>query len=247
MCALPARLALVAALLAGAAVGATAQFQRGFFGARLAQPGDFDGQFHFFRLVYSGSRRGCGGNSNTDYPRADIHLSIRLSELTRTRVSFTAGQPNHLLVRPTADELFQCPFPLLSAPGAAAFDPDEASRLREYLLKAGFLWADNFWDTYQQWEQGFGELRKGLPGDRYPIVDVPLTHPLLRAQLVIAEIPQIPNIGYYLRSGDTSEQGADSETPHARVIADDHGLLHVQPSRLRLRHQRAAVRARTKT
>jgi hypothetical protein len=64
--------------------------------------------------------------------------------------------------------------------------------------------------------------------DRYPIIDIPLDHPLLRGQFEVTMIPQIPNIGYFTRSGgDTSEQGADSSEPHARFIADDSGRIMV--------------------
>ena len=98
------------AIAIGLAATADAQFRRGLFGVRLARPADFDGRFHFCRLVYEPSPTGTGGSWRTDFPRADINMSIRLSELTSTDVSFTAAQPNPLLVRPTDDALFQCPF-----------------------------------------------------------------------------------------------------------------------------------------
>ena len=216
-------IALLVVCLAGTA---TAQFRRGFGNVRLASARDFDGHFHFCRLVYQGNGR--GGSWTTDFPRADINMSIRLSELTRTTVSFdAAGQPNHLLVRATSDELFQCPFLIMAAPGSAVFNDEEAARLREYVLKGGFLWADDFWGSYQ-WDQWVSQLRKVLPADRYPIIDIPLDHPLLRGQFEVTMIPQIPNIGYFTRSGgDTSEQGADSSEPHARFIADDSGRIMV--------------------
>ena len=216
-------IALLAVCLAGTAA---AQFRRGFSGVRLASPGDFDGHFHFCRLVYQGNGR--GGSWTTDFPRADINMSIRLSELTRTKVSFDgSGQPNHLLVRATSDELFQCPFLIMAAPGSAVFNDEEAIRLREYVLKGGFLWTDDFWGSFQ-WEQWVSQLRKVLPADRYPIIDIPLDHSLLRSQFEVMAIPQIPNIGYFMRSGgDTSEQGADSAEPHARFIADDSGRIMV--------------------
>jgi len=67
-----------------------------------------------------------------------------------------------------------------------------------------------------------------LPADRYPIIDIPLDHSLLRSQFEVMAIPQIPNIGYFMRSGgDTSEQGADSAEPHARFIADHSGRIMV--------------------
>ena len=68
---------------------------------------------------------------------------------------------------------------------------------------------------------GSGELRKVLPASEYPIFDVPPEHPIFRTQFEVANVPQIPNIGFYMRSGhQTSEQGADSATPHIRAIAE---------------------------
>ena len=217
---------MIVVLLASTA--AAAQFQRAFRGARVASPEDFDGRFHFCRLVYESGRGSRGGSWSTDYPNADINMSIRLSELTKTAVSFgPANEPNHLLVRPADDELFQCPFLMMAAPGSAFFDETDAERLRTYLLKGGFLWADDFWGTYQ-WEEWEFQIRKVFPAGTYPIVDIPLDHPMLRVQFDVTEIPQIPNIGYFIRSGgDTSEQGADSATPHARFIADEKGRMMV--------------------
>ncbi len=220
---------LVALVAIGVSATVDAQFRRGgLFGARQATPEDLDGRFHFCRLVYQQARNGSGGSWTTDYPRADINMSIRLSELTRTNVSFSqAGQPNHLVVRATDDALYQCPFLIMAAPGSAWFDEVEAVRLRTFLLKGGFLWADDFWGTYQ-WEQWVSQLRKVLPGSEHPIVDIPLDHPLLNTQFEVAEIPQIPNIGFFIRSGGgTSEQGADSAVPHARVITDGTGRVMV--------------------
>jgi hypothetical protein len=212
-------------LLVLAASTAIAQFNRGLpYGTRLATERDFDGRFNFCRLVYQGNRN--GGSWTTDYPNADINMSIRLAELTRTRVSTTGGgQPNHLLVRPTDPTLFRCPLVIMTAPGSAVFDDEEADALRTYLAKGGFLWADDFWGT-DQWEQWEAQFRKVLP--EAAIVDVPLDHAILRSQFVVTEIPQIPNIGYFRRSGgDTSERGADSAIPTARIVSDERGRVMV--------------------
>ena len=205
------------------AAGAAAQFQRGIpMGTRLARAGDFDGRFNFCRLVYQGNRN--GGSWTTDYPNADINMSIRLAELTKTRVAFTpARQPKHLLVGATDEALFQCPMVIMTAPGSAIFSEEEAAALRTYFAKGGFLWADDFWGT-DQWEQWEEQIRKVFPASEYPIVELPMDHPMLHAQFVVSEIPQIPNIGYYRRSGgDTSERGADSAVPTARIISDESG------------------------
>ena len=62
--------------------------------------------------VHAATRREAGGQGWwTDYPDADKNFSIRLSELTKTRVSRQAnGEPNHFVVQATDDTLFQCPF-----------------------------------------------------------------------------------------------------------------------------------------
>jgi hypothetical protein len=138
-----------------------------------------------------------------------------------------SGSPNHLLVRPSGDELFQCPLVIMSAPGSAVIDEAEAQRLREYLLKGGMLWTDDSWGSYQ-WQHWVSELRKILPPADYPIFDVSLDHALFKTQFEVTEIPQIPNIGFFLRSGGrTSEQGADSAVPQVKAIADQTGRLMV--------------------
>jgi hypothetical protein len=225
------RLAVIACLAAlGALTAATAsaQFGRGFFGTRVATEGDFDGRFNYCRVMYRPAFSGFGGNWTTDYPRADINMSIRLGELTKTRVAFHAsGDPKHLVVRLSGDELFQCPLVIMSAPGRALIEETDAVRLREYLLKGGILWVDDFWGSYQ-WEHWAAQIRKVFPPSEHPIVDIPLDHALFRTQYVISEIPQIPNIGFYMRSGGgTSEQGADSAVPHVRGILDADGRIMV--------------------
>ena len=51
----------------------------------MATEEDFDGRFHYCRLVYQGAFNGNGGSWRTDYPNADINMSVRLSELTKIR------------------------------------------------------------------------------------------------------------------------------------------------------------------
>ena len=194
--------------------------------AHLAQADSFDGRFHYCRAVYQRNPRGDGGSWLTDYPLADIDLMIRLSELTKTAVSFdAAGQPNHLIVRLTGDELYRCPVILMQEVGSLYFGATDAERLRAYLLKGGFLWVDDFWGSYawQVWET---EIRKVFPAVEYPIVDVTADHPIFHTMFDLKEVPQIPGIGTFL-AGRTSERGADSAVPHVRAITDEHGRIMV--------------------
>ena len=228
---LPRRRVLAAALLAVGALAVAAQveaqFFRSFRSVRLARPADFDGTFQFCRIVFSDNPRGDGGDWSVDWPRADINLSIRLSELTKTVVGKApAGDPNHLLLRLSDDTLFQCPFIMMTEVGSLYMNETEAERLRTYLLKGGFLWADDFWGSYA-WEVWEEEIRKALPASEYEIVDVPLTHPLFRAQFEMKNgAPQISAIGNWAR-GVVSERGADSAEVHVRAIMDKHERIMV--------------------
>jgi hypothetical protein len=133
-----ARLAILVPILIGLASLAWGQFRSAGddVEAHLARDDSFDGKFHYCRAVYRLNPRGQGGSWLTDYPLADIYLSIRLSELTKIRVSFDASkQPNHLIVRLTGDELYRCPIILMQEVGRVYFSEEDATRLREYLLK----------------------------------------------------------------------------------------------------------------
>jgi len=224
------RAVAVTTLLLLCAIAVAAQFRRGnrFRTIRTPTVDTFRGAFNFCRVRFQGTRRGDGGGWSVDYPRADVNLSIRAAELTMLRVStLPSGEPDHVVLSLTDDELFQCPFIMMTEVGSAWLGPDEAERLREYLLKGGFLWADDFWGSYA-WEHWAHELGKVLPPHEYPIRELPPDHPLFRAQFEIQQVPQIPSINFWMGSGGgTSERYSDSAVPTARGIADQHGRLLV--------------------
>lgn len=226
------RVVKIALALAGVVLlsaGAGAQRRGGGFFYRTAPrivPADtYDGSFRFCRISFRNSPQGDGDGWFVDYPRADENLSIRLAELTKTPVSHDGeGNPNHIVIPLTDPELSNCPFVMMTEPGGSFFDPDEAAQLRTYLLKGGFLWADDFWGSYA-WDWWAGQIGKAMPPAEYPIFDVPLDHPIFHTLFNVSSIPQIPNIGLWIRSRETSERGADSSIPHFRGINDHHGRL----------------------
>jgi hypothetical protein len=194
----------------------------------MAKPDSHDGKFHYCRAVYRNNPVGDGGGWLTDYPLADRDLSVRLGELTKTQVSFDeSGQPRHLIVRLTDDELFQaCPFIMMQEVGRLLFSNEDAVRLRTYLLKGGFLWVDDFWGSYA-WRIWETEIRKVFPAADYPIVDLPPDHAIFKTMFMIKEMPQIPAINFWEGTGGTSERGPDSAVVHTRGISDSHGRLMV--------------------
>ena len=224
------RAVLVCALLAVvlAAVAGYAQNRR-FGGGRqrfmapaVATSDSFDGTWHFCRLAYSGR------SWATDYPDADYNFSTRLSELTKTTVGRTpAGEVQPLIVRPIDDALFQCGVVMLWQADTLFFSEEDAARMRAYLLKGGFLWADDSWGT-DAWENFEYEMRKVLPEADYSFADLTPSHPMYRTFFDLPRVPQIPAISYWLGSGgDTSERGSDSAEVHVRGISDEHGRLMV--------------------
>lgn len=212
------------AVLASAQFGRRGPYQRRAAFATLA---DFDGGFQFCRVVFRQARGGDGAGWGVDWPRADENLSIRLSELSRVPVSMAGPHtPKPLLVRLNDPVLTHCPFIMMTEPGGAYFDDEEAKGLREYLQRGGFLWADDFWgeDAWENWEL---MLRKALPSQAYPIVEVKEDHQVFHQVLRVAEFPQIPGIGYWDGLNQTSERGRSTGTPHLRAINDEHGRVMV--------------------
>jgi hypothetical protein len=231
----PARMVAVAAaaaltILTAAAYGQGFRFREGSLPARYAPAQMPDGAFVVCRLAYRSVRvEPMGIGWQTDYPYAEINLTTRLSELTKTRVSRDhEGQPNHFVVRLTDDALFNCPLTVASDVGSLGFRPEEIDRLRTYLLKGGFLWVDDFWGTLA-WRQWSTEIAKVLDPASYPIVDVPLTDPMLKSMFEVTRVPQITNIQFWrgVDGQSTSERGSDSVDVHLRAIRDTHGRIMV--------------------
>jgi hypothetical protein len=221
------RRAFVIAILAIlAAVATNAQrgfyFREGSLPARYAPSQMPDAAFVICRLSYTYVRREASGIGwQTDYPYAEINLTTRFSELTKTRVSRDQdGTPNYYVVRLTDDTLFNCPVLVASDAGTIGFQDQEPERLREYLLKGGFFWVDDFWGT-EAWDHWAAEIQRALPPPDFVIEDVPLDDPMLHSMFQITKVPQITNILFWRQNGEyTSERGTDSEVVHLRAIRD---------------------------
>jgi hypothetical protein len=193
-------------------------------GLPQAANGIVDRGFTFCRLLYQSVRREPLGHGwNTDYPGSDYNFMERLEELTTMRPSRWAdGQPGFAVVRPTQDELYECPFIFMSDVGTVGFSELEVVRLRDYLLKGGLIYVDDFWGPWA-WDNWSRELGRILP--KHGIVDIGPDHMIMQALYRVPEVPQVPSIQFWRRNGRsrTSEQGSASATPHLRAIFDDEG------------------------
>ncbi len=181
-------------------------------------PAGAEHAFSFTRAIYSdGFRRGRGSWS-TDYPKADRQFLIGFRRLTLTD-AFESANPVAL----TDPDLRRFPVIYAVEVGRMALTPEERTALRGFLDAGGMLIVDDFWGTWE-WANFAEEIRQVLP--EYPIVDIPLEHPLLHTMYDIGEILQVPNIqnGLY-GQGRTWER--DGFVPALRGIFDHGGRLLV--------------------
>jgi Domain of unknown function (DUF4159) len=202
----------------------------GFYGYRMRLPPNpaYDGAFQYCRGMYQRHPQGDGGGWLTDYPQADENLPFRFSELTRVSVSRDpAGKINHTIVALGDPALYRCPIVIMQEVGSLYLDDDDAAHLRDYLTKGGFLWVDDFWGEYA-WTIWESQIRKALPSGEFPMIDLPLDHPLFHVLYEVQGVAQIPAINFWLGTGgQTSERGPDSRVPHARAILDGKGHVLV--------------------
>jgi hypothetical protein len=170
------RVVLVLAALLLLTIGALAQrfrIQEEDEGTRPSFPSQ--AEFHFIRVEYTdlpqyhrrwgyASRDGTGeGWWLVDWPDADDHFTAGVQRLTR----IAAGEPRH--IRLTDDRLFDYPWIYATQTGWWGLSNAEVLRLREYLLRGGFLVVDDFWGA-EQWEIFRHTMERVFP-DR-PIADI---------------------------------------------------------------------------
>src|SRR5215212_9398162 len=190
---------------------------------------DFDGSFLYCRGFYTSVTREPGGQGwSTDYPGADNNFSVRLAELTRVHVKLNENrQPNFGVVSLTDPLLYRCPILFMEDVGTTEFSDAEVQALRAYFLKGGFLWVDDYWGSFA-WDSWSQQISRVLPPDKFPIVDVPLTHPIMHTLYDVKDYLQVSSISFWTRSnGQVSERGADSAQVHFRGIQDSRQRLMV--------------------
>jgi hypothetical protein len=225
--------AIVVALLSvgiGSALYAQQIFS-GYYGytpPRFPTANSFKGAFNMCRVMFTSNRREKRG-WDTDYPGADINFSVRVGELTRTRVTRQPNHtdPEHVVVRLTDQALFQCPFVLMEDAGTAIFTDQEVKQFREYFLKGGFAFVSDYWGPLAK-DQFDSEIGRVLPRDKYPIVDLPMGHPIWHTQFELTRLPQMSSIQSWRRSGGgTTERGVSPGTQTARAVVDAKGRIMV--------------------
>jgi len=145
-------------LLTGGIAG-TASAQREFrvypgfeYDADIQLPADWEqpGEFVSGRLMYpAGGRRGwgnweAGGTSwAVDYPKGDRTFLALLRRFTTINVR-SVEQPVNLN---DGDDVYHWPFLMVGLAGYWDLTDQQAAKLRDYLLRGGFLFCDSFFDS----------------------------------------------------------------------------------------------------
>lgn len=177
-----------------------------------------DAEFHFVRLAYSSSGLFFQRRKRwlTDWPDAERYLLGGVRRLTRIKAA-----RDGICLTVMDERLFDYPWIYAVEVGGWDLSEVEAERLRDYLLRGGFLMVDDFHGS-REWA-GFVEgMRKVFP-DR-TIVDVPADDPIFHVAYDLNDRSQIPGF-QFVYTGVPYEQ--DGFEPQWRGIYDDHGRLMV--------------------
>ncbi len=168
---------------------------------------------------YGGYGRGWGSTWSRDYPKADRQFLIALNRLTRIN-----GRSTEQVVSADSDDIFNYPFVYAVMVHTWTFNEDEAKRMREYLLKGGFLMVDDFHGT-EDWENFMSGMRQIFPdANKYPVEDLTDKDEIFHVLYDMDDRFQVPG-EQYIRSGRTYEK--DGYVAKWRGIRDEHGRLVV--------------------
>jgi hypothetical protein len=202
------------------------------FQANVELPDDYreQGEFVVGRLMYPAYEYGpysrFGGGDLTqggtswavDYPRGDRDFARLLKRITRINVR-SVEQPVNL---DDLDDVYYWPFLIVGLPGSWNLTEPQVTKLRDYLLRGGFLLCDSFFGT-TEWEGFVQTMRRVFP-DR-PIIDIPPTHSIFHTVYDLSNTAQVGNWQSYQRRG--LPYRADGDKPYWRGILDDDGRLIV--------------------
>lgn len=156
------------------------------------------GSWQIARVKYRG-----GGDWYND-PSCIPNLCRFLRENLRIDVALEEAQVDIL-----DERLFSYPILFLTGHGRIAFSKEEASRLRTYLLRGGFLYADDDYGMDSYFREA---MRQVFPEREF--VELPFTH-------------GIYHIRYAFPNGLPKIHEHDNKPPQGFGLFDDHGRLMV--------------------
>jgi hypothetical protein len=182
-------------------------------------------EFVFGRLMYPpnnlfgfiGSNWKSGDSPWTiDYPLGDRNFLRILRRLTTIR----ARSVEQTIDPDDGDEIFNWPFIYIDTPGAMDLTDAQIAKLREYLLRGGFLLCDSFFGT-REWGPFAQTLQRLFPG-RQP-VELSDDNPVFHTVYDLTQRYQVRN-ERSMRSRGVGYR-TDGAVPHWLGVLDDQGRI----------------------
>ena len=152
-----------------------------------------------------------------DFPAADQNLLRGVRRLTNIHVN---KEP--IVLRLDDDRIFEYPFLYMlevGRNGGIQLTPKEIHNLREYLLRGGFLFIDDFWGTWQ-WEHFYRTFSKVFPDK--PLVELNKDHQIFHCYYDIDGPQMIPRV-----SNPENYPEQDVDVAINRAVLDDDGRVMV--------------------
>lgn len=196
----------------------------------LPLPSDYRNKAEFVlgRLMYPSSGRGRGGGRNwaqgrsnwtVDYPKGDRFFAAALRRLTRIDIR-SVEQP----VNPDdGDDIYHWPYLHVGMPSTWNLTDAQTARIREYLLRGGFLLCDSFFGT-EEWAGFMGGMKRIFP-DRQ-ILEIPDEDPIFHTVFDLDKRYQVGNFRSMQRDASKPYR-ADGSVAYWRAIRDDRGRIVV--------------------
>ena len=184
--------------------------------ARLMYPSIPDARFRHAGWDWTKGR----SSWTNDYPRADRHFLEAVRRLTRLHVR-SVEQPVSL---DDADDIFNYPWLYAVFVGEWDLTDRQAARLRDYLMRGGFLMCDDFWGS-RDWAVFERGISKIFPSR--PVVEIPNKDAIFHTVYDLDNRYQVPG-EWGVRTGVPFRN--DGYVAHWRGIYDDKGRVMVAAS-----------------
>jgi hypothetical protein len=188
--------------------------------ARLMYPQNPRARFGGYRRFGGGDWREGGTSWTQDYPRADRHFAQSIRRLTRIQAR-SVEQPVNL---DDGDDVYNWPWLCAGEMGDWKLTDAQAAKLREFLLRGGFLMLDDFWGS-EEWDRFNQSMQRVFP-DR-PIVEIDSADAIFHTIYDLDDRYQIAG-EWALARGTTYRNGEQGgRIAHWQGIYDDHNRVMV--------------------
>lgn len=151
-----------------------------------------------------------------DYPRSDRHLLAGIRRLTRIHTR-SVEQPVDL----ADDDIYNWPFLYAVEVGHWDLTDEDCKKLRDYLLRGGFLMVDDFHGT-QEWEVFVASMSRVFP-DR-SVVDLDNKDAIFHVLYDLDDRFQVPGAQWFYTHRTYEKDGYEARW---RGIYDDKGRIMV--------------------